>query len=62
MKKETLDEFLARGGQIKKVTKLDEPYRDKFEISKPNINTNKEAYFKFIKKRNELKNDNSGTN
>lgn len=62
MKKETLAEFLARGGEIKKVTKIENAYVDKFEISKPNINTNKEAYFKFIKKRNELKNDNSGTN
>lgn len=55
MKKETLDEFLARGGEIKKVTRPEKPYVDKFEISKPNIQTNKEAYFKYVKRGKELK-------
>lgn len=62
MKKETLAEFLARGGKIKKVTHDDGTYTEKFEISKPNINQNKEAYFKFVKKRKELKDGNSETN
>jgi hypothetical protein len=55
MKKETLDEFLARGGQIKKVTNIDKPFVDSFLISKPNLNKNKEAYFKYVKRGKELK-------
>lgn len=54
MKKETLDEFLARGGQIKKVTNIDKPFVDSFLISKPSLNKNKEAYFKYVKIKKQI--------
>lgn len=57
MKKETLEEYLARGGQIQKVTQIEKPFVDQFSLSRPNINTNKEAYFKYIKRGKEIKND-----